>query len=71
MKLKEKDAENYEKIQEVGKCVTCGREINDSSGYGELISTANMEKKDIEKEIINRNIEMKMVPYMPKNGIKR
>ena len=61
MKLKEKDAENYEKIQEVGKCVTCGREINDSSGYGELISTANMEKNDIEKEIIKRNEEMSII----------
>ena len=61
MKLKEKDAENYEKIQEVGKCVTCGREINDSSGYGELISTANMKKNDIEKEIIKRNEEMSII----------
>ena len=61
MKLKEKDAENYEKIQEVGKCVTCGREINDSSGYSELISTANMKKNDIEKEIIKRNEEMSII----------
>ena len=61
MKLKEKDAENYEKIQEVGKCGTCGREINDNSGYGDLISTANMEKNDIEKEIIKRNEEMNTI----------
>ena len=61
MKLKEKDAENYEKIQEVGKCGTCGREINDSSGYGDLISTANMERNDIEKEIIKRNEEMNAI----------
>ena len=61
MKLKEKDAKSYEEIREVGKCGTCGREINESSGYDELISTANMEKKDIEIEIIKRNKEKSII----------
>ena len=54
MKIKEKDAKSYEEIRDVGKCGTCGREINESSGYDELISTANMEKKD---RIVGRKIQ--------------
>ena len=50
-------AERYEGIRKDGKCSTCGREISNSSGYDELISTANMEKKDIKKEIIKINEE--------------
>ena len=61
MKIKEKDAKSYEEIREVGKCGTCGREINESSGYDELISTANMEKKDIGMEINKRKKEKSII----------
>ena len=61
MSRKEDNAKRYEEIRKDGKCTTCGREISNSSGYDELISTANMEKKDIEKEIIKINEEKKSI----------
>ena len=61
MNRKGDDAKRYEEIQKDGKCSTCGREISNSSGYDELISTVNMEKKDIEKEIIKINKEKNAV----------
>ena len=45
MSRKEDNAKRYEEIRKDGKCTTCGREISNSSGYDELISTANMEKR--------------------------
>ena len=61
MNRKGDDAKRYEEIQKDGKCSTCGREISNSSGYDELISTVNMEKNDIEKEIIKINKEKNAV----------
>ena len=55
------DAKRYEEIRKDGRCTTCGREISSSSGYDELISTANMEKEDIEKEIVKINEEKKSI----------
>lgn len=61
MDRKEDEAKRYEGIREDGKCSTCGREISDISGYDELISTANMKKEDVEKEIIKINEEKESI----------
>ena len=57
IKLKENEIERYEGINKSGKCTECGRKIDDISGYKRLISTADMEKEDIKKEINKLNNE--------------
>ena len=52
---------SYQGIRDKGKCDTCGREINDISGYDELISAANIEKGSIENEINKKNEEKESI----------
>ena len=52
---------SYQGIRDKGKCDTCGREINDISGYDELISAANIEKGSIENEINKKNEEKETI----------
>ena len=54
-------ATRYQGIRDEGKCDTCGREINDISGYDELISAANIEKSGIENEINKKNEEKESI----------
>ena len=52
---------SYQGIRDKGKCDTCGREINDISGYNELISAVNIEKGGIENEINKKNEEKESI----------